>query len=150
MSRKRQQDEQERFKTWSKEQDDKFSKRFPEFNDPEKGPKVRASVTSYLTKEVGVPEDVLPKLWNNPLFRDEMFQRVIYEASRFHAAQQRAKSAVAAPKPAPSAPAWPRKRAHNSRTKSLRRPPVSTIPRASKPPAPLPISWRKRRRAARR
>lgn len=101
---KKAQDEQERFKTWSKEQDDKFSKRFPDFNDPEKGPKLRASVQTYLTKEVGVPEDVLPKLWNNPLFRDEMFQRVIYEASRFHEAQQRAKSAVQAPKPAPQRP----------------------------------------------
>lgn len=101
---KKAQDEQERFKTWSKEQDDKFSKRFPDFNDPEKGPKLRASVQSYLTKEVGVPEDVLPKLWNNPLFRDEMFQRVIYEASRWHDGKQRAQAAVQAPKPAPQRP----------------------------------------------
>lgn len=101
---KKAQDEQERFKTWSKEQDDKFSKRYPDFNDAEKGPKLRASVQSYLTKEIGVPEDVLPRLWNNPLFRDEMFQRVIYEASRFHAAQQSAKAAVQVPKPAPQRP----------------------------------------------
>lgn len=99
LNQQREQEEGEKFKSWSKEQDDKFSKRFPEFNDPEKGPKLRASVTSYLTKEVGVPEDVLPKLWSNPLFRDEMFQRVIYEASRFHAAQQQAKSAVQKPVP---------------------------------------------------
>lgn len=95
---KKAQDEDARFKAWSKEQDDKFSKQFPEFNDPEKGPKVRTAVTSYL-KEIGVPEETLPRLWSNPLFRDAMFQRVIYEASRFHAAKQDAKSAVQAPKP---------------------------------------------------
>jgi len=33
------------------------------------------------------------------LFRDAMWQRVTYDAYRFHAAQQAAKSAVAAPKP---------------------------------------------------
>jgi hypothetical protein len=58
----------ETFKTWAKEQDDKFTKQFPEFADAEKGPKVRASVTTYLTKEIGVPEEALQKLWNNPLF----------------------------------------------------------------------------------
>lgn len=99
LHQQRQEQETERFKTWSKEQDDKFSKRFPEFNDPEKGPKLRASVTSYLTKEIGVPENVLPKLWNEPLFRDEMFQRIVYEASRFHVAQQTAKAAVQKPVP---------------------------------------------------
>lgn len=99
LNRQRQERESDTFKVWSKEQDDKFSKQFSEFNDAEKGPKVRQAVTSYLTKEVGVPEDVLPKLWSNPLFRDAMFQRVIYDASRFHSAQQAAKSAVAAPKP---------------------------------------------------
>ena len=60
---------------------------------------MRASVTTYLTKEIGVPEDILPKLWETDLFRDAKWQRVVYEASRFHAAQQSAKSAVAAPKP---------------------------------------------------
>lgn len=104
LNQQREQEQADQFKTWAKEQDDKFSKRFPEFNDPEKGPKVRASVQSYLTKEIGVPEDVLPKLWSNPLFRDEMFQRVIYEASRFHKAQQDAKSAVPVNKPAPQRP----------------------------------------------
>jgi hypothetical protein len=94
LNQQRQEKEQKTFETWSKEQDDKFSGQFKEFNDPEAGPKARQSVQSYLTKEVGVPEDVLPKLWNNPLFRDAMFQRVIYDASRFHAAQQKAKAAV--------------------------------------------------------
>jgi hypothetical protein len=60
---------------------------------------VRAGVTSYLTKEIGVPEEALQKLWNTDLFRDAMWQRVVYDASRFHAAQQAAKSAVPAPKP---------------------------------------------------
>ena len=104
LNRQRQESERKTFDTWSKEQDDKFSKRFPEFNDPEKGPKLRTQVQTYLTKEIGVPEDKLPQLWANHLFRDEMFQRVIYDASRFHDAQQRAKSAVAAPKPAPQRP----------------------------------------------
>lgn len=99
LSRQRQEKEVEAFKTWSKEQDDKFTKAFPEFSDSEKGPKVRQAVSSYLTKEVGVPEDALPNLWNNPLFRDAMFQRVIYDASRFHAAQQGALRAAAVPKP---------------------------------------------------
>jgi hypothetical protein len=96
---RREQEKTETFKTWSKEQDDKFTKQFPEFADPEKGTKVRASVTSYLTKEVGVPEAALQKLWATDLFRDAMWQRVVYDASRFHAAQQAAKSAVQAPKP---------------------------------------------------
>jgi len=92
--RQAQQEKVRTFEAWSKEQDDKFSGQFKEFNDPEAGPKARQAVQSYLTKEVGVPEDTLPKLWNNPLFRDAMFQRVIYDASRFHAAQQKAKAAV--------------------------------------------------------
>lgn len=96
---KRVQGEEERFNTWSKEQDDKFTKQFPEFVDNEKGPKVRQAVTSYLTKEIGVPEAALQKLWNTDLFRDAMWQRVVYDASRFHAAQQAAKSAVQKPVP---------------------------------------------------
>jgi hypothetical protein len=44
LNQQREQEQADQFKTWSKEQDDKFSKQFPEFNDPEKGPKVRASV----------------------------------------------------------------------------------------------------------
>lgn len=99
LTQQREQEKTKTFEAWSKEQDDKFTKQFPEFADPEKGTKVRTAVTSYLTKEVGVPEAALQKLWGTDLFRDAMWQRVVYDASRFHAAQQAAKSAVQAPKP---------------------------------------------------
>jgi hypothetical protein len=99
LTQQREQEKSKTFEAWSKEQDDKFTKQFPEFADPEKGTKVRTAVTSYLTKEVGVPEAALQKLWGTDLFRDAMWQRVVYDASRFHAAQQAAKSAVQAPKP---------------------------------------------------
>jgi len=55
MNQQREQEKSETFKTWAKEQDDQFTKKFPEFADAEKGPKLRASVTTYLTKEIGVP-----------------------------------------------------------------------------------------------
>lgn len=99
LTQQREQEKSSAFDTWSKEQDDKFTKQFPEFVDNEKGPKVRQAVTSYLTKEIGVPETALQKLWNTDLFRDAMWQRVVYDASRFHAAQQAAKSAVQKPVP---------------------------------------------------
>lgn len=99
LNRQRKEQQDNTFKAWSKEQDDKFAKQFPEFGDPEKGAKITASLQSYLTKTVGVPEEALPELKNNSLFRDAMFQRVLYDASRFHAAQQAAKSAVPASKP---------------------------------------------------
>ncbi len=99
LNRQRETEAKTKFDTWSKEQDAQFSKQFPEFDDPEKGPKARQSVTDYLTKAVGVPADVLPKLWSEALFRDAMFQRVIYDASRFHSAQEKARSAVQAEKP---------------------------------------------------
>lgn len=99
LTQQREQEKSKTFEAWSKEQDEKFTKQFPEFADTEKGPKVRTAVTSYLTKEVGVPEAALQKLWGTDLFRDAMWQRVVYDASRFHAAQQAAKSAVQAPKP---------------------------------------------------
>jgi hypothetical protein len=99
LGQQREQEKAETFKTWAQEQDAKFTKQFPVFADAEQGPKVRASVTTYLTKEIGVPEEALQKLWNTDLFRDAMWQRVVYEASRFHKAQQDAKSAVQAPKP---------------------------------------------------
>jgi hypothetical protein len=107
LNRQREQEAKTKFDTWSKEQDEKFSKKFPEFDDPDRGPKVRESVQSYLVKAVGVPADVLPKLWNEPLFRDAMFQEVIYDASRFHAAQQKAKAAVQADKPPVQRPGTP-------------------------------------------
>jgi len=95
----REQEKAEHFKTWSQEQDDKFVKQFPEFADTEKVGKVRQGIISYLTKEAGVPEDKLEAFYKNPLFRDAIFQRVVYDGYRFHAAQQAAKSAVQAPKP---------------------------------------------------
>jgi hypothetical protein len=100
-------EKQDQFSTWSKEQDEKFSKKFPEFDDPEKGPKVRESVQSYLVKAVGVPAEILPKLWSEPLFRDAMFQEVIYHASQFHAGQQKVKNALEAPKPPVQRPGTP-------------------------------------------
>lgn len=107
LNRQRADEAKTKFESWSKEQDAQFSKAFPEFDDAEKGPKARQGVTDYLTKAVGVPADVLPKLWNEPLFRDAMFQRVIYDASRFHSAQERAKSAVQAEKPPVQRPGTP-------------------------------------------
>jgi hypothetical protein len=104
LERQRAEEASNKFDTWSKEQDEKFTKQFPEFADKEKSAKVREGIVTYLTKEVGVPEEQLPKLWNEHLFRDAMFQRVVYDASRFHAAQQKAKAAVAVPKPAPQRP----------------------------------------------
>lgn len=98
LNRQREEQKAESFKTWSKEQDSKFDKLFPEFTDKTKAAKNREEILGYL-KEVGVPEDTIPKLWNEPFFRDAMFQRVIWEATRFHAAQQAAKTAVQVPKP---------------------------------------------------
>ena len=95
----RETERQQKFQAWSKEQDSVFEKLFPEFTDKEKAPAIRASVASYLTDTVGVPEEHLSRLWNTDMFRDAMWQRVIYDASRFHSAQQKAKSAVQAPKP---------------------------------------------------
>jgi len=95
----RERESQQRFQSWSKEQDSTFEKMFPEFSDKEKAPALRASVAKYLTDEIGVPQESISKLWNTDTFRDAMWQRVIYDASRFHSAQQKAKSAVQAPKP---------------------------------------------------
>ena len=96
---RREQEKAQTFKAWAEDQDTKFTKQFPEFGDSEKGPKLRESVKTYLTKEIGVPADALAKLWETDLFRDAMWQRVVYEASRFSAAQQQAKSALQVPKP---------------------------------------------------
>jgi hypothetical protein len=96
---RRQNDHKAAFDTWSKEQDDAFTKQFPEFSDKEKGQKARDTVRSYLTEDIGIPEQGLAELWSNPLFRDAKTQRIMYDAARFRAAQQAAKSAVQAPKP---------------------------------------------------
>jgi hypothetical protein len=106
LNRQREQEAKTKFDTWSKEQDAQFSKLYPEFDDPDKGQKAREGVKAYL-KTVGVPEDTLPKLWNEPFFRDAMFQRVVYDASRFHAAQEKAKNAVQAEKPPVQRPGSP-------------------------------------------
>lgn len=104
-----------RFETFAKEQDDKFSKKFPDFNDPEKGSKLRASVTTYLTQAKGIPQDALQKLWTqSDIFRDALWQEVVYDASRFHAAQQAAKAAVQKPVPQVQRPgSAPQKGAQN-------------------------------------
>jgi len=93
LNQQREQEKAESFKTWSKEQDSKFDKMFPEFTDKAKATKNREEILGYL-KEVGVPEDTIPKLWNEPFFRDAMFQRVIWDATRMHVARQNAKAAV--------------------------------------------------------
>src|SRR6478672_274929 len=48
LNQQREQEQSKAFKTWSEDQDNKFTKQFPEFADPEKGPKVRQAVTTYL------------------------------------------------------------------------------------------------------
>lgn len=104
LNQQREKETQDRFKTWSAEQDSIFEKKFPEFADKEKVSGLRKGITDYLTSEVGVPAEALPKLWDTELFRDAMFQRVVYDASRFHAAQQKAKAAAQKPLPAPQRP----------------------------------------------
>jgi hypothetical protein len=99
LERQRENERKQKFDSWSKEQDSAFEKAFPEFSDKEKAPALRASVAKYLTDEIGVPQESISRLWNTDTFRDAMWQRVIYDASRFHSAQQKAKSAVQAPKP---------------------------------------------------
>lgn len=100
LNAERQTKDREQFEAWSKEQDSQFEKQFPEFSDKDKAGKAREGIMSYLTNEVGVPSDVLPKLWaSDPLFRDHRMQRVVYDAMRWNAAQQKAKQAVATPKP---------------------------------------------------
>jgi hypothetical protein len=94
INQQRQDERSKTFKSWSEEQDAKFTKQFPEFADKEKAGKVREGITAYLTQEVGVPADKLPMLWETDLFRDAMWQRVTYDAYRFHAAQAKAKQAV--------------------------------------------------------
>lgn len=104
LNRQRQDENADRFKAWSKEQDSIFEKQFPEFADKEKVPALRKGITDYLTREVGVPAETLPKLWDTELFRDAMFQRVVYDASRWHAGVQKAKAAAQKPLPAPQKP----------------------------------------------
>lgn len=99
LNRQRDQEKASTFKTWAEEQDSKFTKKFPEFADKEKAGKVREGIVSYLTTDIGVPEGHLPKLWDTDLFRDAMFQEVVYDASRFRAAQKAAKAAVQKPVP---------------------------------------------------
>jgi hypothetical protein len=97
----RQRDEHKRktFETWADEQDGKFKKQFPEFADEEKAAEIRGKLARYLTDEIGVPKEALSQLRNEELFRDAMYQRVLYDAYRFHTAQQKAKAATAVPKP---------------------------------------------------
>lgn len=100
----RAQETQDKFKTWATEQDEAFTKQFPEFADDEKAKTARSTVTNYLTKAVGVKPESLPALWESELFRDARFQRVIYDAARFNAAKEKATAVAAAPKPAPQRP----------------------------------------------
>jgi hypothetical protein len=99
LSQARQADEKQRFDTWAKEQDDKFTAEFKEFGDPDKAPKLRDNMRNYLTSTVGIPEKALPELWNTALFRDAYTQRIMYDAMRFSEAQKRASTAAAVPKP---------------------------------------------------
>lgn len=93
------QEKEQTFKAWAQEQDDKFAKQFPEFADKSKAAEISSKLGRYLVDEVGVPEDALSKLKSNEVFRDAMFQRVLYDGYRFHAAQQAAKTAVQKPVP---------------------------------------------------
>jgi hypothetical protein len=93
------QDVAARFNAWAGEQDARFVAQFRELADAEKGQQARASITHYLTEVAGVPREQLPELWNMPVFRDARMQRIVYDAARFHAAREKAKSAVSTPKP---------------------------------------------------
>lgn len=88
-----------KFQAWAGEQDEKFAAQFRELADTEKSRQARTSIDHYLTEVVGVPREQLPELRSVPIFRDARMQRIVYDAARFHAAQEKAKSALAAPKP---------------------------------------------------
>ena len=94
MQQARQQHEQLAFKDWSEKQDQEFSKLFPDYNDEHK-----AKTRAYLTDKMGLNEAAITQLWNNPLFRDAKTQAMIWDAVRYHDATERAKKAVAQPKP---------------------------------------------------
>ena len=110
------QESQKQFADWSSEQDKKFAEQFKEFADNEKAPKVRQDVIRYLTDTVGVDNKALPELWSHPMFRDARMQRIVYDAARFHSAQEKAKSAVAAPKPPVQKPGTGQGKSDNSAT----------------------------------
>jgi len=88
-----------RLTAWAGEQDARFLAQFRELTEADKGAGARATMARYLTEVAGVPPGELAELWNLPLFRDARMQRVVYDAARFHAAHEKAKSATAAPKP---------------------------------------------------
>lgn len=94
----RQYQEAQQFRQWSAEQDRLFSEYAKDFADPAKVEKATNDVVNYLS-EVGLKKEQLPALWNQPMFRDAMMQRIVFDASKWHAAQQAAKKAAAKPVP---------------------------------------------------
>lgn len=86
------------FTDWAKEQDDKFAENYKEFADPVKGEKNREQAFNYFEK-LGFTRDELAQKYNTPEFRDWRVQKAFWDAARFNAAQEKAKAAVAAPKP---------------------------------------------------
>lgn len=95
----KQQEQVKRFTEWSAEQDEKFVKAAPEFADPAKADDARKKIVKYLTEVRGVPQETLPELWSNPVFRDVRFQLVVRDAANWHAAQQKAVTAAKQPIP---------------------------------------------------
>jgi len=113
--------QQQAFHQWAEDQDRSFNAQFREFDEPEKGDALRSSTLRYLTDVVGVPRDALAGLAGHPLFRDVRMQRIVYDAMRFHAAQEKAKSAKAAGRPPVQRPgtAAERPTSHDSTIKAL-------------------------------
>jgi hypothetical protein len=82
----------------------------PEFADPKQAPQLISEVMSYLTDEVGIPKEALPKLWQNEIFRDAYSQRIVADAASWHKAKQRARNAVQRELPPVQRPGVPRGR----------------------------------------
>lgn len=91
--------EAQAFTDWASEQDTKFSDRFKDFADPVKAEKHRSQVMNYLQDTLGFTREEVQNAWNSRDFRDHRFQEMAWDAARFRAAQEKAKAAVAAPKP---------------------------------------------------
>lgn len=79
----------------------KFLESAPEFNDPKKGPALRAEVRTYL-EDAGFAPDEQKALWDGkPMSaHDHRFQTLVYKAMRFDKAQKAVKTAERPKQPA--------------------------------------------------
>jgi hypothetical protein len=92
-------EQSQRWEQYVKAQDDKFAAVEPDFSDPVKAPKLQSQVRSYLTKK-GLSENEIKNLWSsNGVFRDARTQAIIWDAARYEAAREAARSATAKPLP---------------------------------------------------